>query len=112
MKKSVLATIGATALFALTGCADRTVYYAPPPPPPPLYGPSPALLDLASRNGFQSGTADGARDRYYGYRYAPRRTAAYRDAPGYDRALGPAEPYVNVFRNAYLRGYDGGYYHR
>jgi hypothetical protein len=58
------------------------------------------------------GLDEGSRASSYGARYAPRRTAAYRDAPGYDPNLGPANVYVNTFRNAYLSGYDKGYYHR
>ena len=99
----------AFSLLLLAGCADHAVYYAPPPP---VYGPAPALLDFASRNGFQTGEADGRRDIYYGRQYAPRSTPAYHDAPGYDPNLGPPEPYVNAFRNAYLRGYDLGYHPR
>lgn len=74
MKRPVLLSLCAAALpaaMALTGCSHPT-YYAPPPPPPPAYAPSPALFDIAGRNGFQAGLDDGARDAYYGHPPTPR----------------------------------------
>lgn len=43
---------------------------------------------------------------------ATRPHRAYHDAPGFDPNLGPFEAYANTFRNAYLRGYDKGFYRR
>ena len=104
-----LCTAAIAASLTLAGCG-RPVYYAPPPPI--AYAPPPADLDLASRNGFRMGLDDGNRDSYYGRPFSAQRTPAFREAPGYDPNLGPLGPYVNTFRNAYLRGYDKAYYHR
>jgi hypothetical protein len=69
-------------------------------------------VQLAERNGFETGRADGARDANSGYPFSARRTRAYHDTPGYDPQLGPFHAYQNAFRNAYLRGYDRGFYRR
>ena len=109
-RTTMLATLG-LALMATVGCSHS--YYPPagPPPPPPPAQPGP-LFQLADRNGYQTGRADGAREAYAGYPFAPRRTRAYHETPGYDANLGPFHPYQNAFRNAYLRGYQDGYYRR
>lgn len=83
----------ATALLS-TGCAQCTYYAAPPPPPPQTS----LLIDSAEHNGFRAGMEDGARDSYNGF--------------GYDPQFGPLGPYQSYFRNAYLRGYDKGFYRR
>jgi hypothetical protein len=72
----------------------------------------PPLIQLADRNGFETGRTDGAREAYAGYPHEPRRTRAYRETPGYDANLGPLGAYRNAFRDAYLRGYDAGFYRR
>jgi hypothetical protein len=100
----------ATASFLLAGCA-HPVYYAPPPPPGAYVEPAP-LIQLADRNGFRAGQEDGARDAYSGRGYHPQADRPFRNAPGYDPALGPHAPYVEHFRGAYLRGYDRGFYRR
>jgi hypothetical protein len=97
------------ALGLTVGCSHP--YYPPPPPPPPPSGPPP-IVQMAERNGFEAGRADGAREAAQGFPFAPRRTRAYRETPGYDPNVGPFPPYQNAFRNAYLRGYNEGYYHR
>jgi hypothetical protein len=95
-------------LLAGTGCHPA---YGPPPPPPPPVGPSP-LVQMADRNGFETGRSDGARAAESGAPFRARATRAYHDTPGYDPQLGPFPVYRDAFRNAYLRGYDRGYYHR
>jgi hypothetical protein len=99
--------LSAAVLFS-TGCAQRTYYAAPPPPPP---GPSP-LVESAEHNGFRAGMDNGARDAYNGFGYHPKRDRSFHDTPGYDPRFGPYGPYQSYFRNAYLRGYDKGFYHR
>lgn len=106
MRSKPLLVISFAALLALvsTGCATR--YY----PPPSAYAPGPSpLVQLAERNGFETGRADGARAVSLGVRYSPRHTRAFHDTPGYDPQLGPYAVYRDSFRNAYLRGYDRGY---
>jgi len=101
-----LVLAGTATLLAATGCASHA-YYAPPPPP--AYAQRPPLIELADRNGFQTGSADGARDAYNGRPFSPQHTRAFHDTPGYDPNLGPFEPYRHAFRDAYLRGYDAGF---
>jgi len=98
----ILIAASSLALFAGMGCAHN---YGPPPPPP-----GPPLIQEADHNGFEMGRADGAAAVDHGFAYAPRRTPAYRDTPGYDPRFGPFGPYQNAYRNAYLRGYDRGYH--
>jgi len=96
-------------MLASIGCS-HTNYYPPPPPPPAAQ--VPAVVQLADRNGFLTGRTDGARDATSGFAFAPRRTRAYHDTPGYDPALGPFSVYRNAFRDAYVRGYGQGYNRR
>ena len=111
MKLKAFVLTGAAFLLLLAGTGCAHPYYPPPPPPPPG-AQIPPLLQLADRNGFDSGRADGERDAAAGYPFGARRTRAYRETPGYDPQLGPLGPYRNAFRNAYLRGYDRGFYRR
>jgi len=109
MKSLHLLAPATLALSLLAGCSHPT-YYAPPPV---AYAPEiPPLVQLADSNGSRAGYDDGSRDAYYHANYAPRRTHAFRDAPGYDYRLGPIQPYVDAFRASYLRAYDRGYYRR
>ncbi len=103
----LLSLTGVAALF-VTGCASHA-YYVAPGPPPPAYGQRPPLIEVADRNGFQTGSADGARAAYEGRGYSPKHDRAFHDTPGYDPSLGPFGPYRQAFRNAYLRGYDAGF---
>jgi hypothetical protein len=100
----------AAALLFTAGCASHA-YYAPGPPPPPYNG-VPPLIARAQGEGFRAGSSDGARDAYNRYGYHPKHDRKFHNTPGYDPALGPFGPYRDAFRNAYLRGYDQGFYHR
>jgi hypothetical protein len=106
--RAILAAVSSVVLAGAVGCAHST----PPPPPPPPYAQMPPLVQLADHNGFETGRADGERAAGAGYPFAARSTRAYHDTPGYDPALGPFPVYRNAFRNAYLRGYDKGFYRR
>jgi len=109
MKRTPLMIGALTALlFTAAGCAH---HYPPPPPPPPPMAQSP-LVQLAERNGFETGRSDGARDSASGEPFHARRTRAFHDTPGYDPQLGPFPVYRDAFRDAYLRGYDRGFYRR
>jgi hypothetical protein len=105
----MLAATSTFLLLAAVGCAHN---YPPPPPPPPPIAQAPPLIQLADRNGFETGRSDGARDAANGAPFHARRTRAFHDTPGYDPQLGPFPVYQDAFRNAYLRGYDRGYYRR
>ncbi len=104
----IMLALASTLLLAGLGCAHN--YPPPPPPSPPSV--APPLIQLAERNGFETGRSDGARDSANGEPFHARATRAYHDTPGYDPQLGPFGPYRDAFRNAYLRGYDRGYYRR
>jgi hypothetical protein len=73
---------------------------------------APPLAQEAGHNGFRMGMDAGVRDAYNGFGYHPKRDRAFHDTPGYDPRLGPYGPYQNYFRDAYLRGYQQGFYHR
>jgi len=105
---SVVLTAVAAACLITTGCATRV--YGPPPPPAPFNGS--ALLQEADHRGLRAGADDGARDAANGSGYHPRRDRKYAETPGYDPARGPFPLYRDTFRNAYLRGYYNGFYHR
>jgi len=104
----------AVPLLLSVGCSSphRYAYVAATPPPPPPYGSVPPLIDVANREGFRMGSDAGVRDAYRGFGYQPRRGRAFHDTPGYDPALGPYGAYRDAFRNAYLQGYDRGFYRR
>ena len=110
---TVLIPLLASTAVLLAGCS-HPVYYAPPPPPPPPpgYAAAPPLIQAAEQNGFRAGLDDGARDISYGRGYRPQADRKFKAAPGYDPAFGPRRPYVDAFRNAYLRGYEKGFYRR
>lgn len=110
MKRAILVAASSLALLVSVGCAHN--YPPPPPPPPPPVAQVPPIVQLADRNGFETGRADGARDADSVLPFHARRTRAYHDTPGYDPQLGPFGVYQNAFRNAYLRGYDRGFYRR
>ncbi len=109
-RRSSLLAVTSTLLLAAVGCAHN--YPPPPPPPPPPMVQVSPLVQLAERNGFATGRAEGARDATNGAPFQARRTRAYHGTPGYDPRLGPFPIYRNAFRTAYLRGYDRGYYRR
>ncbi len=111
----VSALLFALPLAVLAGCSSHHYYgYAPPPPPPPTYAynGAPPLIEQARHEGFRIGSDNGSRDAYRGYGYQPKHDRAYHDTPGYDPALGPYGAYRDAFRQAYLSGYDRGYYRR
>jgi len=111
MKISRLALpLAAAVCFLSLGCASHP-YYAPPPPPPGYNG-VPPLIERAQHEGFRSGSEDGARDSYNGFGYHPQHDRKFHNTPGYDPALGPFGPYRDAFRQAYLSGYDKGFYRR
>ena len=115
MGVKALAGMGLLGIGLLAGCSHRDNYaYAPPPPPPPVVYPGevPPLVRVADQNGYRAGFDEGSRDVYNGAGYRPRKGRIYHDAPGYDYRLGPLPPYVDAFRNAYVRGYDQAYYQR
>ena len=110
MKRHLLITFGSSALcmLAALGCAGNN-HYVLQGPPPPAYVESPALVQVAEKNGFRTGESDGTRDIETGRHYRAQATRAYQDTPGYAGSLGPFPEYRRTFRDAYLRGYDKGF---
>ena len=123
MKIQLMIGLAAVAI-GITGCSNELVMVPRPQAPPAYieYGPReavgrytgqlPPLIQSALCNGGRAGFEAGARDSYYRAGYAPRSDESYLDAPGYDFRLGPAHPYVDAYRDAYLRAYDRGFYRR
>jgi hypothetical protein len=106
-RRLIPALLLSTVLFS-AGCSQRSYYVAPPPPPP---GPS-MLVDQAQQNGFRAGMESGQRDAYNGFGYRPRHDRAFHDTPGYYPQFGPHGMYQSYFRDAFMRGYDKGFYRR
>lgn len=104
----LLVAASAVVLLGSVGCREVYVGGAVPPPPPGVQG-VPPNVQLADRNGFETGRADGERAAAYRAPADPRRMRAYAETPGYDRHLGPFDVYQNEYRLAYLRGFDKGY---
>lgn len=104
-----LPLISAATLFS-AGCAQHPYYAAVPPPA--AYQGVPPLIERAEHEGFRAGSEDGARDLYNSFGYHPQHDRKFHDAPGYDPALGPYDPYRDAFRRSYLRGYDQSFYRR
>ena len=108
MKRPILMlALSSTLCFVALGCSHPR-YYPPPPPPPPM-AQGPTLVQLADRNGFETGRSDGSMAAERGLPPRPEHTRAFHDTPGYDPQLGPFPVYRNAFRDAYLRGYQRGY---
>jgi hypothetical protein len=108
MKRPIwMLALSSTLAFVALGCSHP--HYYPPPPPPPPMAQGPTLVQLADRNGFQTGRSDGAMAAERGQPPRPEHTRAFHDTPGYDPQLGPFNVYRNAFRDAYLRGYQRGY---
>jgi hypothetical protein len=115
MKSSriVVLSFAGSLIFAV-GCSSprHYAYVAPPPLPPLAYGAVSPLVERATHEGFRMGSDAGVRDAYRGAHYQPKRYPAFHDTPGYDPAFGPYGPYRDTFRNAFLQGYDRGFYRR
>ena len=103
----------ATVPLLCAGCSSHPAYryYAapPPPPPPPAYRAVPPMVQMADREGYRAGYADGGRDAYERHGYRPQAHRTFHDTPGYDPGMGPYPPYRDSFRSAYERGYSQGY---
>jgi hypothetical protein len=107
LSRIALPLVSVSCLFA-AGCAQHPYYVAAPA----TYASAPPLIERADRDGFRSGSEDGARDAYNGFAHRPERDRKFHDTPGYDPALGPYGPYRDAFRRAYVRGYDQAFYRR
>ena len=67
-------------------------------------------VDHARHAGFEDGVADGQRDRATGHSFRPTHSDRYEDAPDHgDRDGLRRDDFKNLYRQAYLRGYERGY---
>jgi hypothetical protein len=65
--------------------------------------------DYAAHWGYQDGFADGSHDRATGHSFRPTHDSAYKHAPEYGHPPIRRDEYKNIYREAYLRGYEKGY---
>ena len=64
----------------------------------------------ARDRGYQDGLQTGANDGSRRQSFDPQRSHFYRNATyGYDRSYGNKEQYKQVYRNAFVQGYNEGY---
>jgi hypothetical protein len=64
----------------------------------------------ARNRGYQDGLQTGANDASRRQSYDPQRSHYYRNATyGYDRSYGNKEQYKDVYRNAFVQGYNEGF---
>jgi hypothetical protein len=65
--------------------------------------------DHAAHWGYQDGFADGSHDRATGHSFRPTHDSAYKHAPEYGHPPIRRDEYKNIYREAYVRGYEKGY---
>jgi hypothetical protein len=65
--------------------------------------------EYAARVGFQDGQNDGSHDRATGHSFRPTHDSDYKHAPEYGHPDISRGQYKNVYRDAYVRGYEKGY---
>jgi hypothetical protein len=63
----------------------------------------------ASRWGYQDGFNDGSHDRATGHSFLPTHDSNYKHAPEYEHLPIPRDEYKNIYREAYVHGYERGY---
>jgi hypothetical protein len=59
--------------------------------------------------GYQDGFNDGSHDRATGHSFRPTHDSAYKRAPEYGHQPINRDEYKNIYREAYVRGYEKGY---
>jgi hypothetical protein len=65
--------------------------------------------DYAAHWGYQDGFSDGSHDRATGHSFRPTHDSAYKHAPEYGHPPIRRDEYKNIYREAYVRGYEKGY---
>ena len=65
--------------------------------------------DYAAHWGYQDGFADGSHDRATGHSFRPTHDSAYKHAPEYGHPPIGRDEYKNIYREAYVHGYEKGY---
>jgi hypothetical protein len=59
--------------------------------------------------GYQDGLNDGSHDRVTGHSFRPTHDGNYKHAPEYGHPPIRRDEYKNIYREAYVRGYEKGY---
>jgi len=96
------------------GHNGQVVYAQPYPvtvyaqPGYPAY-PSQYANNPASTRGFQDGLNDGLQDRQGGAGFRETTTRNFEHTPGYDSSFGDKNRYKQLYRDAYIAGYQQGY---
>ncbi len=73
----------------------------------------PSEQQYASQNGFQDGFAKGQQDRAQNKQYKYNSGENWEDAThGYNKQMGPKNDYKQWYRQAFIQGYNDGYYGR
>lgn len=99
---ALLSMLGAGTSFAQYGYND--------PQPGSYYRESDYAVEHARQAGYQDGVAEGERDRATGHSFRPTHSDRYEDAPDHGDRVGlRRDDFKNLYRQAFLRGYDRGY---
>jgi hypothetical protein len=65
--------------------------------------------DNAAHWGYQDGFNDGSHDRATGHSFRPTHDSNYKHAPEYGHPPIRRDEYKNIYREAYVHGYEKGY---
>lgn len=65
--------------------------------------------DNAAHWGYQDGFNDGSHDRVTGHSFRPTHDSNYKHAPEYGHPPIRRDEYKNIYREAYVHGYEKGY---
>jgi len=65
--------------------------------------------DNAAHWGYQDGFNDGSHDRATGHSFRPTHDSNYKHAPEYGHPYVGRDEYKNIYREAYVHGYEKGY---
>ena len=87
-------------------------YLPPAPPPQSRYWQSyreDNLPNYAARWGFHAGQQDGQHDRFTGHSFRPTHDDGYKHVPSSHGIPVPRDAFKNMYRDAYVRGYEEGY---
>lgn len=107
------ARLSGIALLALTGTATAFAqqgYWAPQPEYNSYYHESRYGVERARDLGYHDGAHDGERDRLTGHSFRPTHGDRYEDASDHgDREGLSRGEFKEIYRDAYLRGYERGY---
>jgi hypothetical protein len=103
-------------MIICAGASIATAQYAPgpdtPPPPDPGYGQfyhEDSAPNYAARWGYHDGYQDGRHDRMHNHSFRPTQDDHYKHAPEYGHPRIRRDDYKQIYREAYVHGYEGGY---